>query len=107
MFEQFPPNSRYHGIATRKLTRPDGRRVVYLARRFVPPPERFSALKEHVVAEGERLDNLAAAYLGDPELFWRLADANNALRPEALTEEIGRRLRITFPEGIPTPSTDA
>ena len=28
--------------------------------------------------QGERLDNVAAQYLGDPTLFWRLCDANNA-----------------------------
>jgi hypothetical protein len=81
--------------------------VVYLSRRFVPSPERFSQLQEHVVVEGDRLDNLAAHYIGDPEQFWRAADANNAMRPEALTEEIGRRLRITLPEGIPTPPSNA
>lgn len=107
MFERFPPNSRYHGSPTKTLTQPGGKTVVYLGRRFVPPPERFSALREHVVAEGDRLDNLAAQYLGDPELSWRLADANNAMRPDALTEEVGRRLRITLPEGISTPSADA
>jgi hypothetical protein len=107
IFEQFPANSRYHGRATKQYTRPDGSVVVYLARRFVPPPERFSLLQEHRVAEGDRLDNLAARYFGDPELFWRLADANNAMRPEALTQEIGRRLRITLPEGIPAVTNDA
>ncbi len=108
MFEQFAPNSRYHGIPTRTLTRPGGTTVVYLSRRFVPSPERFSLLQEHVVVEGDRLDNLAARYLGDPEMFWRLADANNAMRPEALTEvdEIGRRLRITLPAGIPPPPSN-
>lgn len=106
MFEQFPATSRYHGLPTRTHTTADGRTVVYLARRFVPPPDRFSLLQEHVVVEGDRLDNVAARYLGDPELFWRLADANNALRPEELTAEIGRRLRITLPEGISTPVSD-
>ncbi len=104
MFEQFPPSSRYHGLPTKTLTGAGGKAVVYLSRRFVPSPERFSLLQEHVVVEGDRLDNLAARYFGDPELFWRLADANNAMRPEALTEEIGRRLRITLPEGIPAPT---
>lgn len=103
MFEQFPPNSRYNGVATKTLTAPDGRSIVYLARRFVPPPEQFSLLREHVVVEGDRLDNLAARYLGDPELFWRVADANNAMRAEELTEEVGRRLRMTHPAGIPAP----
>ena len=97
----FPPTSRYHGIDTATLQTTDGRTIVYLRRRFVPPPERFILLQEHVVAEGERLDILAAHYLGDPEQFWRIADANAALRPEELTEIPGRRLRITLPEGIP------
>jgi hypothetical protein len=102
MFEQFPPNSRYHSVPTKTFTEA-GRSIVYLARRFVPQPEVFSLLREHVVVEGDRLDNLAARYLGDPELFWRVADANNAMRAEALTEEVGRRLRMTHPAGIPAP----
>ncbi|MGH7229842.1 MAG: LysM domain-containing protein, partial [Nitrospiraceae bacterium] len=40
-------------------------------------------------------------YVGDPEQFWRLCDANAAMRPEELTGIIGRVLRITLPEGIP------
>lgn len=106
MFDQFPPNSRYHGLPTRMHTTADGRVIVYLARRFVPPPDRFSLLQEHAVAEGDRLDNVTARYLGDAELFWRVADANNAMRPADLTSEIGRRLRITLPEGIPAPASD-
>jgi hypothetical protein len=97
----FPPNSRYHAYETLKLELPDGRVVVYLKRRFVPPPERFALLQTHEVAEGDRLDHLAYQYLGDAEAFWRIADANAALRPEALTETPGRLLRITLPEGIP------
>jgi hypothetical protein len=52
------------------------------------------------VVDGERVDNIAARHFGDSTLFWRLCDANNALRPAALTEVPGRRLRITLPEGI-------
>ena len=43
----FPPNSRYHGIETATLPAGDGRTIVYLRRRFVPPPERFALLQEH------------------------------------------------------------
>src|SRR4051812_16705151 len=93
----FPSNSRYQAIETAKLTRPDGREVVYLKRRFVPPPERMALLQEHVVVEGDRLDNLAARYLADPEQFWRICDANRAMRPAELTEVPARRLRITLP----------
>ncbi len=97
----FPPNSRYRGIDTASLTAVDGRTIVFLKRRFVPPPERFALLQEYTVVEGDRLDNLAAKYVGDPERFWQICDANAAMRPEELTEIIGRVLRITLPEGIP------
>ena len=102
----FPPTSRYHGIPTRQLTQPDGTVIVYLSRRFVPSPERYALLQEHEVVQGDRLDRLAARYLGDPEQFWRLCDANGAIRPDALVETVGRRLRVTLPEGIPGPSGD-
>ena len=98
----FPPNSRYNGLPTLTHTCPDGRVVCYLTRRFVPPPDRFSALGTHLVVEGDRLDNLAARYLGDPEQYWKLCDANGALRPDELVEAIGRGLRIALPEGIGT-----
>jgi hypothetical protein len=93
--------SRYYNIEQVEYETPDGRKIVYLRRRFVPPAERFALLQEHSVAEGERLDNITANYLGDPEQFWRVCDANSATRPDELTETIGRRLRITLPEGIP------
>ena len=97
----FPITSRYFSLATNTLETRDGKRIVYLARRFVPAPERFALLNEHVVRQGERLDNISALYLDDPEQFWRVCDANRAMRPDELTESVGRRLRITLPEGIP------
>jgi len=97
---QLPPSSRYHGLPTATLATPHGRTAIYLTRRFVPPPERFVTVQEHSVVQGDRVDNLAAQYLGDPEQFWRLCDANAALRPEELTETIGRRIRITLSEGM-------
>ncbi len=97
----FPITSRYYTIETAILERLDGRQVVYLRRRFLPQPGGFALLQEHTVVQGERLDLITANYLGDPEQFWRVADANAAMRPDELTEEIGRRLRITLPEGIP------
>jgi hypothetical protein len=99
----FPPTSRYFGIETATIETRDRRTYIYLRRRFVPPPERFAPLAEHVVAQRDRLDNITARYLTDPEQFWRVCDANRAMRPDDLTTEIGRRLRITLPEGIPGP----
>jgi len=97
----FAITSRYYGIPTAELETVDGRKIVYLRRRLVPPPSAFSLLLEHAVVEGDRLDNITARYLGDPEQFWRICDANGAIRPEELIETIGRRLRITLPEGVP------
>lgn len=97
---RFPPTSRYSAVGTATLETADGRTIVYLKRRFVPPPERFELLQEHQVAQGDRLDNITAQYLGDPEQFWRICDANGVLDPAEL-EAVGRRIRITLPEGIP------
>jgi hypothetical protein len=99
--QAFPPTSRYHGLATATWTRPDGRTVTYVRRRFVPPPERFTTVQEHLVADGDRIDTLAARFVGDPEQFWRLCDANGVMRPAELVETVGARVRITLPEGIP------
>jgi hypothetical protein len=100
----FPPTSRYYGIDTATLKTPDGREIVYLRRRFLPSPDRFALLLLHVVSEGDRLDNISAKYMDDPTAFWRIADANTAMRPEDLTKTPGRILRITLPEGIPGPT---
>lgn len=95
-----PPNSRYATTETSTYTSADGRTVVYFRRRFIASEDRFQTIEEHTVIEGERPDTLAAAFLGDAELWWRLADANGALRPEELTETPGRTVRITLPEGM-------
>jgi hypothetical protein len=97
----FPPTSRYFGLATATLNTADGKTVIYLTRRILPSADQFALLQLHMVIQGERPDNIAAQYLGDPEAFWRLCDANNVMRPEELTETIGRQLRITLPQGVP------
>lgn len=97
----FPQNSRYYGTRTAILEQQDGQKIVYLRRRFVPPPEQFETVVFHSVVQGDRLDNIAAEYFGDPELVWRLCDANNIIRPDKLLEKIGSRIRITMPQGIP------
>ena len=97
----YPPTSRYYGVPIAMLQAPDNRTIAFLRRRFVPPPERFALLQEHTVTDGERMDHIAARYLNDPEQFWRICDANAAVRPDELTDTPGRKLRITLPEGIP------
>ncbi|HET7328233.1 MAG TPA: LysM domain-containing protein [Nocardioidaceae bacterium] len=96
----FTATSRYHGIETARIARPDGREVVYVQRRLLPTEPPVGVLARHTVVQGDRLDNVTATYLGDPEQFWRLCDANCAVRPDDLCAEdrLGRRLLIPVPE---------
>ncbi len=100
--DKFSPSSRYYGIEMATYQDADGRTIAYVRRRFVPQPERFALLREHVVQSGERLDQVTAAYLGDPEQFWRIADANGAIAPETLTDNAGAIVRITLPADVPS-----
>ena len=97
----FPPTSRYYGIQTATIEQENGDTIVYLKRRFIPPSNRFALLHQHTLTEGERLDNITHQYLGDPEQFWQLCDANSVMNPDELTDTVGRKIRITLPEGIP------
>jgi hypothetical protein len=96
----FPVSSRYYRVGTATLENPDGSTIIYLKRRIIPSAETLSLLAEHQVKEADRLDNITAAYIGDPEQFWQVGDANNAMRPEDLTNEPGNWIRITHPQGI-------
>jgi hypothetical protein len=94
----FNYTSRYYNLETVKLTLPDGREAVYKRRRFLPRGAAMTLLVEAVVTEGDRLDLITARTLGDPEHFWRVADANAAMNPFDLTAETGRVLRVTVPQ---------
>lgn len=102
----FAPDSRYYGLPTAQTRLPDGRSVAYVTRRFLPQPENFALLQTVTVTAGLRPDQLAAQYLGAAEQWWRLADANGAMQPEAMTAVPGQPLRITLPEGVPPPTED-
>jgi len=99
--QAFPPTSRYHGLGVAQTADANGQPVLYVRRRFVPGADRFATIAEHAVVQGDRLDNLSHRYLGDADLYWRLADANTAMRPGDLTDAAGARLRVTLPEGMP------
>lgn len=75
--------------------------MVYLQRRIIPQPEVYPALQDYVVADGDRLDNLAAKYLGDPLLFWMICDANGATDPDELTAQVGRTIKIPIATAVP------
>jgi len=96
----FDTTSRYVNLETGTLNVPDEeggtREVRYVRRRVIPSADNLTTLVEHTVAQGERLDQVTARYLGDPTQFWRVCDANNVVRPEEL-EEAGRVIRIALP----------
>ena len=91
----FPTDSRYIGSATLSYVTPVGQSITYLARRFVPRPgaPNFSTVAQHTVRQGDRIDLIAAKYLGDPLLFWLICDANETIFPDDLMVP-GRVLRI-------------
>jgi hypothetical protein len=99
----FEPTSRYAGLETVELvvTGAGGepRTVTYVRRRFVPPAESGAGAVSHAVAQRERLDHLATRAFGDPTQFWRICDANGALRPTDL-EEPGRRIDLPLAGGL-------
>jgi hypothetical protein len=94
MFEE---PDRYASIETATLTTPDGRVLRYLRRRFLPQGAGLPLLVEATVAEGDRLDLIAARILGDPLQAWQICDANDAMSPFELTAEPGRTLRVPVP----------
>ncbi len=98
----FPPTSRYANAGVAVYDRGDGSDPVpYLRRRFCPGSERLSLIARVRIGEGDRRDLLAATHLGDPDLWWRLADANDTIDPRSLTAEAGAFVRVAWPEGIP------
>jgi nucleoid-associated protein YgaU len=99
----FPTDSRYYNSATLQYTAPNGQVITYLARRFVPQPgaPNFATINQYTVRQGDRLDLIAAKYLGDPLMFWLICDANGAIRPHDLVATVGEVLAITTPQGVP------
>jgi nucleoid-associated protein YgaU len=99
----FPTDSRYCGFGVRQYTAPDGQVTAYLARRIVPQPgaPNFATINQYTVHQNDRLDLIAAKYLGDPLMFWLICDANGAIAPHDLVATPGRVLAITTPQGVP------
>lgn len=99
----FPTDSRYYGSTTLSYVTPTGETITYLSRRIVPQPgsPNFATVATHTVRQGDRLDLIAAKYLGDPLIFWLICDANGAIDPHDLVAVPGKVLNITTPQGVP------
>jgi len=93
----FDDKSRYAGLPTKSLTLPNGRSVAYVSRRLLPPPEAYVIAGGVSVTDSDRVDLLANRHLGAPAAYYQIADANEVMRPDELTETPGRRIRIPLP----------
>lgn len=93
----FEPASRYHDLETAIISDRSGRMVAYKRRRFLPEGRSMPLLVAVSVEGGDRLDLISARTLGDPEQFWRICDANDAMDPEELIQ-LGRTLRVPVPQ---------
>ncbi len=73
------PSSRHYGSATYRVS-PEVELLVPRVR------SRPTPVRQHQAARTDRPDLLAAAYLGDPHLYWRIADANPTVPVDELCE---------------------
>ena len=87
------PRSRYAEAPKFQVKTKDGsyQAACYALSTITAVPE----YRYYVVTAGERMDQLAASLLGDPTLWWQIADLN----PEYLYPEIpaGRTIRVPVP----------
>lgn len=99
--QSYGPESRYYGLPLLSLTNTAGVQVSYVSRRFIPPPEDFSLLQLYRVKQGDRVDAIAGAILGNPLSYWQICDANLALEPDDVVAVPGAFIEITLPAGVP------
>lgn len=60
----------------------------------IPDAPTAGSVGQHLLEQGQRLDHLANYYLADGTGYWRIAELNDAMVPDALAEVI----RIDIPE---------
>ena len=89
----FDRDSRYAKIPIKTFTDATGRVSSYVARRIIP--DAIEPVAQIKVQAGDRMDLISHRVYGDPRLFWRIADANPDPEPDALADDVGRKLAIT------------
>lgn len=94
----FDSTSRYYSLDEAIYVDEHGHHISYKRRRFLPQGMQMPLLTEVTVMVGDRLDLIAARTLNAPDHFWRICDANNAMNPFALTDEVGNVLRVSPPQ---------
>lgn len=91
----FFKGSRYENVETNMIKDDMGRVIRYKKVRFIPQTE---PQQNHIVVQGDRLDNLAYKFFDDPERFWKICDANLAQWPDDQLKETGRIILIPSAE---------
>jgi hypothetical protein len=79
----FDSKSRYAKAPTYKMKDGRGREVAVVE---TPPKPAQGLMGIHMLKQGERLDHLAFKYTADAAGFWRIAERNDAMTAEQLTE---------------------
>lgn len=96
----FDAHSRYRGVAIALLAQPGGEPPLpYVGRRFIPQLRDIPAAARVTITSGDRPDLLAQRTLGEPLLYWRVADGNAVTDPFELTDTPGLRIAIPLPPG--------
>jgi hypothetical protein len=80
----FTDKSRYKNVEQYEVVDQRGRTVKVVA---APAALQQSIRGYHLLKQGQRTDHLASLYINDQAGFWRIAEANDAMLPEALTEQ--------------------
>lgn len=80
----YDERSRYAKTPTYLVPDHRGRAVSVVG---VPPHPDQAIAGAHLLRQGQRPDHLAAQYLDNPAGFWRIAEANDAMQAEWLSEQ--------------------
>lgn len=93
----FDHTSRYYHLPDAVYTDAEGQAHHYKRRRLLPQSDSLPTQALLQAQPGDRLDLLALRGLANPELFWRLCDANDVLNPFDLLDQSTQTLRVPLP----------
>ncbi len=94
----FDAASRYRNVPIALLPQAGGEPPLpYVRRRFIPQLRDIPIAAMVGITSSDRPDLLAQRTLGEPLLYWRIADANAVTDPFELTDTPGARVAVAQP----------